>query len=72
MANIYDVAKAARVSVATVSAVLNDTAFVSPALKARVQAAIAMLRYQPNLLARSMAKQRTQTFGMIVPDIANP
>ena len=40
MANIYDVAKAARVSVATVSAVLNDTAFVSPALKARVQAAI--------------------------------
>ena len=36
MANIYDVAKAARVSVATVSAVLNDTAFVSPALKARV------------------------------------
>ena len=72
MANIYDVAKAARVSVATVSAVLNDTAFVSPALKARVQAAIASLRYQPNLLARSMAKQRTETFGMIVPDIANP
>jgi LacI family transcriptional regulator len=72
MANIYDVAKAARVSVATVSAVLNDTAFVSPALKARVQAAIATLRYQPNLLARSMAKQRTETFGMIVPDIANP
>jgi LacI family transcriptional regulator len=72
MANIYDVAKAARVSVATVSAVLNDTAFVSPALKARVQAAVAALRYQPNLLARSLAKQRTQTFGMIVPDIANP
>jgi LacI family transcriptional regulator, galactose operon repressor len=72
MANIYDVATAARVSVATVSAVLNDTAFVSPALKARVQAAVAALRYQPNLLARSLAKQRTQTFGMIVPDIANP
>ena len=47
-------------------------AFVSPALKARVQAAVAALRYQPNLLARSMAKQRTQTLGMIVPDIANP
>jgi LacI family transcriptional regulator len=72
MANIYDVAKAARVSVATVSAVLNDTAFVSPALKARVQAAIAALRYQPSLLARSLARQRTQTFGMVVPDIANP
>jgi LacI family transcriptional regulator, galactose operon repressor len=72
MPNIYDVAKRARVSVATVSAVLNESAFVSPALKARVQTAVAALRYHPNLLARSLAKQRTQTLGMIVPDIANP
>jgi len=72
MANIYDVAKRARVSVATVSAVLNDSAFVSANLKTRVQAAVAALGYHPNLLARSMAKQRTQTLGMIVPDIANP
>jgi LacI family transcriptional regulator len=33
---------------------------------------VAALGYQPNLLARSMARQRTQTLGMIVPDIANP
>ena len=72
MPNIYDVATRARVSVATVSAVLNDSAFVSAGLKSRVEAAVAMLGYQPNLLARSMAKQRTQTLGMIVPDIANP
>ena len=72
MANIYDVARRARVSVATVSAVLNDSAFVSADLKTRVQEAVATLRYQPNPLARSLAKQRTQTFGMIVPDIANP
>jgi LacI family transcriptional regulator len=72
MPNIYDVAKRARVSVATVSAVLNDSAFVSADLKGRVEAAVAALGYQPNLLARSMAKQRTQTLGMIVPDIANP
>ena len=72
MPNIYDVAKRARVSVATVSAVLNESAFVSDGLKGRVQAAVATLGYQPNLLARSMAKQRTQTLGMIVPDIANP
>jgi LacI family transcriptional regulator len=72
MPNIYDVAKRARVSVATVSAVLNDSAFVSADLKTRVQSAVAALGYQPNLLARSMAKQRTQTLGMIVPDIANP
>jgi LacI family transcriptional regulator len=72
MPNIYDVAKRARVSVATVSAVLNDSAFVSDDLKGRVRSAVEALGYQPNLLARSMAKQRTQTLGMIVPDIANP
>ncbi len=72
MSNIYDVAKRARVSVATVSAVLNDSAFVSPALKARVRTAVDTLGYAPNLLARSLAKQRTHTLGMIVPDIANP
>src|SRR5882762_1396492 len=72
MPNIYDVARRARVSVATVSAVLNDSAFVSAGLKTRVQSAVAALGYHPNLLARSMAKQRTQTLGMIVPDIANP
>lgn len=72
MPNIYDVAKRARVSAATVSAVLNDSAFVSAGLKERVQAAVTALRYQPNLLARSLAQRKTQTIGMIVPDIANP
>jgi LacI family transcriptional regulator, galactose operon repressor len=72
MPNIYDVAKRARVSLATVSAVLNDSAFVSAGLKARVQAAVAALGYQPNLLARGLAKQRSQTLAVIVPDIANP
>jgi hypothetical protein len=52
--------------------VLNESAFVSADLKSRVESAVAALGYQPNLLARSMAKQRTQTIGMIVPDIANP
>lgn len=72
MPNIYDVAKRARVSVATVSAVLNESAFVSADLKSRVRSAVVALGYQPNLLARSMARQKTQTLGMIVPDIANP
>jgi LacI family transcriptional regulator len=72
MANIYDVAKRARVSVATVSAVVNDTTYVSPPLKARVRQAIDDLDYRPNLLARSLARQKSHTIGMIVPDIANP
>jgi len=72
MATIYDVAKQANVSLATVSAVVNDSAYVSPGLKNRVTSAIEKLRYQPNLLARSLATQQTRTLGMIVPNIANP
>src|SRR5580765_5758137 len=72
MPNIYDVAKSARVSVATVSAVVNGSAYVSPALKSRVEQAVTKLGYQPNLVARSLATQQSRTLGMIVPDIANP
>ena len=72
MANIYDVARLAKVSVATVSAVVNDSAYVSAPLKARVESAIRKLGYQPNLLARSLAKQQSHMLGMIVPDIVNP
>lgn len=72
MPNIYDVARQARVSVATVSAVVNQSAYVSPQLERRVTAAIRKLGYRPNLLARSLAKQRSHMLGMIVPDIVNP
>lgn len=72
MATIFDVAKRARVSTATVSAVLNETAYVSPPLKARVADAVQELNYQPNLVARSLARQRTQTLGMVALNIANP
>jgi LacI family transcriptional regulator len=72
MATIYDVAREARVSLATVSAVMNESAYVSPALKSRVTSAVRKLGYQPNLVARGLATQRTRTIGMIVPNIANP
>lgn len=72
MANIYDVAKRARVSTATVSAVINDTAYVSSTLKARVMDAVQELNYQPSLVARSLARQQTRTLGMVALNIANP
>src|SRR5262249_55756750 len=72
MANIYDVARSADVSVATVSAVVNGTAYVSPRLKARVEAAVKTLGYQPNHLARGLATQQSRTLGLVVPDLANP
>jgi LacI family transcriptional regulator, galactose operon repressor len=71
-ASIYDVAKEARVSVFTVSAVVNHKSHVGKKLRERVEAAILRLNYRPNLLARSLAKQKTLTIGMVVPDIANP
>lgn len=72
MATIYDVAKHAGVSVATVSAVVNESSFVSPELRQKVSAAIEALHYTPNLLARSLAIKRTNTLGMMIPDTANP
>jgi DNA-binding LacI/PurR family transcriptional regulator len=70
--SIYDVAREARVSVFTVSAVINNKGRVSTRLGRRVEAAILKLNYRPNLLARSLAKQQTHTIGMVVTDIANP
>ena len=71
-ASIYDVARESRVSVFTVSAVVNNKSHVGNKLRERVEAAIRKLSYRPNLVARSLAKQKTHTIGMIVPDIANP
>lgn len=69
---MYDVARDARVSVFTVSAVVNNKSHVGKKLRDRVEQAIRKLNYRPNLIARSLAKQRTHTIGMIVSDIANP
>jgi len=70
--SIYDVAREARVSVFTVSAVINKKGHVGATLSRRVETAIRKLNYRPNLLARSLARQKTQTIGMVVTDIANP
>ena len=71
MATIYDIGELAEVSVATVSAVINNTSYVSPKLRKRVEEAIRELGYSPNLLARGLATQKTQTLGVLIPDIAN-
>jgi LacI family transcriptional regulator len=71
-ASIYDVARESGVSVFTVSAVVNNKSHVGKSLREKVEAAIRKLNYRPNLVARSLAKQKTHTIGMIVPDIGNP
>lgn len=72
MATIRDVAQAAGVSVATVSAVINDSAYVSPELRARVLNAITKLKYAPSQVARNLSRGRTQLIALAVADLANP
>ena len=72
MPTIYDVAKLAGVSIATVSAVLNRTSFVSPELTTRVKDAVQQLDYTINHLAHSLQTRKTRTVGMLIPEVANP
>lgn len=72
MTTIQDVAKRAGVSISTVSRVVNKTVKVDPATEHRVQEAIAVLGYRPNLLARSFRRKETRTIGLLVPDNSNP
>ncbi len=68
---IYDVAREAGVSMATVSRVVNGNANVKPATKEKVQAVIDKLNYRPNAIARGLASRKTTTVGLVVPDITN-
>ncbi len=72
MANIRDVARLAQTSVATVSAVLNNSDPVSPALRARVLHAIQELNYHPSAVARSLSTRKTCTIGLVMPYILTP
>ena len=71
MAKIKDVAAAAGVSPSTVSRVLCNGP-VSDKVRKRVEAAMAKLDYRPNLAARRLRSQHTDTIGLIVSDIRNP
>ena len=70
--NLDEVARRARVSTATVSRVLNNSALVRSTTRARVLKAIDELKYSPNLHARSLAGGKSRTIGVIVSNIENP
>jgi len=70
---IADVARAAGVSKATVSRILNgDTTYIRAETRARVQQVIEQLAYRPSSVARSLTSRRTQTIAMLISDVANP
>jgi LacI family transcriptional regulator len=72
MPTLHDVARVAGVSIATVSATINHTAYVSPPLQERVRKAIAEVGYHPDAIARSLKTRTTKTLGLIISDISNP
>lgn len=71
MATIKDVAREAGVAVGTVSKVINNIA-VKPATKALVDDAIKKLNYEPNVYARGLKVNKTNTIALIIPTIWNP
>lgn len=72
MANMKDIARIAKVSLGTVSHVLNGTAGVREPVRLRVLDAVKSTGYQPSQLARGLRRVQTNVIGMIIPDITNP
>lgn len=72
MATIDDVARAAAVSLSTVSRVFSKPELVQEKTRQRVLDAAEQLGYAPSRIARSLAVGKTGNVGLVVPDIANP
>lgn len=72
MTNIKDVAIKAGVSVSTVSRVMNNRGYISQATKDKVFNAMKDLNYQPNEIAKSLFKKKSNIIGLILPDISTP
>lgn len=69
---IVQIARESGVSISTVSRVMNGTAPVSEATRARVNEVIQRHHYTPNAFARSLINRQSMTIGIIMPDITNP
>ena len=72
MATISEVAKLAKVSVATVSRYLNNSGYVGAKSRESIESAIKELNYVPSEVARSLSTKQSDIIGLIIPDIKNP
>jgi LacI family transcriptional regulator len=70
--DIRDVAKRAKVSIATVSRTINGIPTVDKELAARVWKAVEQLKYYPNTQARALVSGRSRIFGLLISEITNP
>jgi LacI family transcriptional regulator len=71
-ATIYEVARHAGVSIATVSRVHRNASLVAPATRERVHRAVAALDYRPSSLGRSLAHGQHEATGIVFPDLSGP
>ncbi len=69
---IYDVAEKAGVSIATVSKVINSSGNMRQATRDRVLSVMEELNYYPSMMASALTGKKTETLGLLVPDISNP
>ena len=69
---VHDVAKAAGVSIATVSYVLNDSGSISDEVRKKVRKIANKLGYRQNRAARAMKMGRSDIIGLVIPNIENP
>jgi LacI family transcriptional regulator len=69
MSTIKEVAKEAGVSTATVSRVFNETGPVDDETRARVKRVASELRYVPSALGRSLSTRKTDSIGLLLPDL---
>jgi LacI family transcriptional regulator len=72
MATIYEVSKLAGVSLATVSRVMNNSDKVTLKTRKKVEAAMRQLGYRPNTIAQSLALRRSNSIGVLVPELHGP
>lgn len=72
MTTLKDIAKAAGVSHATVSRVVNNGPKVGPVLREKIHKLIKEMGYRPNANARALVTQKSTTIGVVIPDVADP
>lgn len=69
---IYDIAKKANYSPSTVSLVMNDSSKISQKTKDHVRSVARELGYTPNFAAKSLINKKTNSIGIIIPNLENP
>ncbi|TJY39796.1 LacI family transcriptional regulator [Cohnella pontilimi] len=69
---IYDVARRAGVSIATVSKVINRNGKISERTREKIVHIMAEMDYFPNLVASALSSKKTNMLGLLLPDISNP